>query len=148
MARRGRFRMGKKTPGHERRAADAKKRLEGAPVLSPQQKLERLDRTLGVGVGAAKERAKLAAKISGGTRAAIIPSAASPETKSEEKLLAADGDARMVLSAGKVTIVAGSHQAVPVISMSQLRRMGDQHGFDGNEFARQYRAHLQTIEQP
>lgn len=153
MARRGRFRMGKSAPAHERRAADAKARRKAAGNLTPQQKLERLDRTLGVGVGAKKERAKLAAKIAAPapapstTAAAPTPGGPAPAVEAAPVIMASDGVATMSLRAGKVTIIVGN-RPTPVVSMSQLRRMGQQHGFDGNEFARKYRDHLATTEQP
>lgn len=129
--------MGKKNPAHERRAKDAAERAAAAGELTPQQKLERLDRNLGVGVGAKKERARLAAKLT---------KSATSESHSKSTLATApaeyvqlEGAVQLMLSAGKVTIVVFGKQPIPVLSMSQLRRMGDQHGFDGNEFARKYR---------
>lgn len=44
----------------EQRREEAKVRQEAYDKLTTQQKIERLDRELGVGVGAVKQRAKLA----------------------------------------------------------------------------------------
>lgn len=45
------------------RRATAKERQAASDKLTPQQRLARLDSVLGPGKGAAKERAKLAAKL-------------------------------------------------------------------------------------
>jgi hypothetical protein len=45
------------------RVAEAKERQEYADSLTVQQKIDRLDTKFGVGVGAVKERAKLATRL-------------------------------------------------------------------------------------
>lgn len=49
---------------HEKRAKEATERQEAFGKLSPQQRLHLLDARLGAGVGAVKQRAKLAKLIS------------------------------------------------------------------------------------
>ena len=52
-------------PGrHEKRAKEAVERQEAFGKLSPQQRLAILDSRLGAGVGAVRQRAKLAKMIS------------------------------------------------------------------------------------
>lgn len=46
------------------RQAEAKERNEARAALTDQQQLDRLDKILGAGVGAKKERARLAKRIS------------------------------------------------------------------------------------
>tara|TARA_B100000085_G_scaffold250305_1_gene246546 strand:- start:172 stop:363 length:192 start_codon:yes stop_codon:yes gene_type:complete len=48
------------------RQAEAKERNAARAALTDQQQLDRLDKILGVGVGAAKERARLAKRIEAG----------------------------------------------------------------------------------
>lgn len=49
--------------GQDRKEANRIKREEAAAIRSPQEQIKRLDSRLGIGVGAEKERARLAAKI-------------------------------------------------------------------------------------
>ena len=50
------------------RQAEAKERNAARAALTDQQQLDRLDKILGAGVGAAKERARLAKRIEGGAK--------------------------------------------------------------------------------
>lgn len=50
------------------RQAEAQERNAARAALTDQQQLDRLDKILGAGVGAAKERARLAKRIEGGTK--------------------------------------------------------------------------------
>ena len=50
------------------RQAEAKERNAARAALTDQQQLDRLDKILGAGVGATKERARLAKRIEGGAK--------------------------------------------------------------------------------
>ena len=49
----------------QKKRAETIMRLSAWSILSPQEKLRRLDERLGVGVGAKRQRAKLAAMMEG-----------------------------------------------------------------------------------
>lgn len=54
---------GKRPDNKKARQVEAEIRIEARSHLSDAEQLERLDRRLGVGVGAAKERARLARRM-------------------------------------------------------------------------------------
>jgi hypothetical protein len=146
MARRGRFRMNN-SAAKELRRKDALKRAEARVGLSDQDKLSALDKNLGVGVGAKRERAKLLARIAGPKKVAqTAAEAPKPEVTVKPIQLLVEGEVGLEVRAGQVTLIVGERKPVPVISMSQLRRLADQHEFDASGFLKAFKAHLATTE--
>ena len=70
----------------QRRREEAEARAEVRKNMSPQQQLARLDRLLGAGVGAARERARLHAQIAARTAGGPVTSQASgPDAAAAKK---------------------------------------------------------------
>ena len=126
--------------GKEARRKDAEDRRQARIAMSDQDKLDSLDKNLGPGVGAKKERAKLSARIAGTVKVAKPAKTVEAPVAVEGVKLLVEGDVGLELRAGQLTLIVGDKKPIPVISLSQLRRLADQNEFDATPFIKAYRS--------
>ncbi len=110
----------------EQRKATAAERA-ARPSKGPAQRLAELDSQFGQDLGAGRERARLHAQLGRPNRSYVI--------------VTAEGVATMHAIDG-VVILNRNGRDFPIVSISQLRRLGEQDGFDAKPFVAGYRTHL------
>lgn len=148
MARRGRFRMALNKAAREVRQTEAKVRQTESDTLPPVQRLARLDTLLGPGRGAVKERARLAKPATKKAKPAEVKVVDEAEAVVVTEILVRSANrAEPTLSrtSGKLVLYwegAGRTANVPLVSLSQLRRLSQQEEFPLANYATAFRAHL------
>jgi hypothetical protein len=142
--------MGSRPDRAEERKAGVATRVAETAGKTPQQRLAELDQRFGPGLGAAKERARLQAALGEAppSAAPASPPAPTPATAqlppagAEELARDASTGTRLYRGAdARITIRIGGRD-VPILSLSQIRRLGEQEGFDSKPFVVAFRTQL------
>lgn len=147
MARRGRFRMGNSVEKAQRRQR-AEARQKAREGLTEEQKLAALDARFGAGKGATKERMRLYDRImarGGDRKSAGIPKKevqASLAPLGAPTKVVESGAAQFRVFPGQKFSLVFDGRVIPVQSISQLRRLADQHDLEVKPFIAEYKATL------